>query len=558
MNITSDPVLLQQLEEQTTQLKQMNQRLQKEICERQAALRERQQTEKNLQTNVEQLQLILDLSKTGWWDWNIATDEVIWNDNHFTLLGLKPNSIKPTYQTWRDRVHPEDIEQVEQVLSHALETHTDYKTEYRVVYPDGSLHWVIARGRGLYDESGRQIRMMGILLDITEKKQLEQQFLRVQRLESLGILASGIAHDLNNILTPILAATQLLPLKLPNLDEDSRQLIKLQEINTKHGAELIKQILSFARGTEEKRIPVQVAHLLQEVVKIVKRTFPKSIEVDTDIPSNLWTISADATQLHQVLINLAVNARDAMPDGGILSISANNLFVDESFARMHIEAKVGHYIVITIADTGVGISKNHLDRIFDPFFTTKEASLGTGLGLSTALGIVKSHGGFIDVFTQVEGGSQFKVYLPGQEGLIPPSTQPPELHSGKAELILVVDDEAAIREIAKNILKTHNYRVLTAKDGIDAIALYVQYQTEISLVLMDTFMPSMDGLTAIRILQKLAPQIKIIAMSGLYTDDDRDRLFEVGIQKFLLKPFTAEELLNFLRDELEVAAVDRR
>jgi CheY-like chemotaxis protein len=350
-------------------------------------------------------------------------------------------------------------------------------------------------------------------------------------------------------LTPILISAQLLENKLP--DERSQQLLQLIETNTKRGAGLVKQVLSFARGIEGKRIPMQVGHLLLEIEQIAKRTFPKSIEIDTDIPvRDLWTVCADATQLHQVFVNLCVNARDAMPDGGTLFLAAENFFVDVNYTRMNLEAKVGSYVVVTIADTGIGIPPPVLERIFEPFFTTKEVGKGTGLGLSTVIGIVKSHSGFIEVESEVEKGSQFKVYLPTVNET---ATQPAldlAMPGGGGELILVVDDEPSMREITKTSLESHNYRVIAANDGIDAIALYARYKDQISLVLMDLMMPSMDGLTAIRTLQKINPQVKIIASSGLISSVELAEAAGIGVKTFLSKPYTAKELLDALHGVL--------
>jgi PAS domain S-box-containing protein len=386
--------------------------------------------------------------------------------------------------------------------------------------------------------------------DITEKKQLEAKFLRTQRLENLGILASGIAHDLNNILTPILTSTQLLPLRLVNVDEQSRELLKMQQKSAKRGAELIQQILSFAQGVEGKHFPLQVKHLLREVEQILKSTFPKSIIIETDIPKTISSIIiADPTQIHQVLINLCINARDAMPDGGNLRIAAENFFVDEQYAQMNPEAQVGKYIMITVSDTGTGIAPDVLKRIFEPFFTTKEFttkeySKGTGLGLSTVIGILKNHGGFINVESQVGVGSKFKVYFPISEEAINEGNSPSYMHEGKGELILIVDDEDGIRNSNKFSLESYNYKVMTANDGIEAVSVYAQHQNEISVVLMDIEMPSMDGLRTIQVLCKINPRIKIIAMSGLASN--RDRIQEIGlcVPAFLLKPYSLKQLLE--------------
>ncbi|RUR72328.1 hypothetical protein PCC6912_63680 [Chlorogloeopsis fritschii PCC 6912] len=399
-------------------------------------------------------------------------------------------------------------------------------------------------------QDGSPKSILTVDTDITEKKQLETQLFRTQRLESIGTLASGIAHDLNNILTPILAVAQLLPIKFPDLYPEHEHLLEILEDSARRGADLVKQVLSFARGVEGKRMTLQVKHLIKEVVKIVKQTFPKSVEVVMDLPQNLWTVCGDSTQLHQVLMNLCVNARDAMPNGGTLTITAENLVIDENYARMHLEAKVGSYAVITITDTGVGIPPEILERIFEPFFTTKELGKGTGLGLSTVIGIVKSHGGFVNVYSEVGQGTSFKIYLPAAQETETELAQELEPLAGKGELIMVVDDEPAIKEITKASLEAYNYKTLIASDGIEAIALYAQNRNHISAVLMDMMLPSLDGITAIRTLQKINPKVKIVATSGLMSTSKLAEAATVGAKTFLSKPYTVKELLLTLQKVL--------
>jgi PAS domain S-box-containing protein len=403
--------------------------------------------------------------------------------------------------------------------------------------------WTLVR-----DEVSNPKAILSVDTDITEKKLLADQFLHAQRLESLGTLASGIAHDLNNILTPILAIAQLLPLKLPDLDERNQRLLQMLQDSSKRGSDLVSQILSFARGAEGKRATIQVGHLLHEVGRVVKQTFPKSIVVCEDVnPPDLWMLSADATQLHQVFMNLCINARDAMPEGGTLTLEAKNMMLDATYAKMHLDAKVGPYIVITIADTGTGIAPEVLDRMFEPFFTTKELGKGTGLGLSTVLTIVKQHGGFMTVYSEPNKGTHFRVYLPAFESFdAPQSPEKLEALAGNGELILVVDDEASIREITKISLETHNYRVITASDGIDAFSLYAEHKQAISVVILDLMMPLLDTATIILTLKKMNPQVQIIAMSGLAPNQAITASDPTMIQAFLAKPFTTHELLQSL------------
>ncbi len=446
-------------------------------------------------------------------------------------------------------LYKENSPELKEALKKVTENNS-WQGELCQVTKEGKEIIVASRWTLVRDKAGNPESILTVDTDITEKKQLEAQFLRAQRLDSLGTLASGVAHDLNNILTPILGVAQLLPIKVNNLDGNSMQMLETLENSAKRGANLVKQILSFARGQETKRTLVQIKHLLKDIEQFVKETFPKSIHIEKDIPQDLWIVSADPTQLHQVLINLIVNARDAMPNGGTLSISAQNISIDENYTKMNIEAKVGSYVVVTITDTGVGIPPENIDRIFDPFFTTKEVGKGTGLGLSTVLGIVKNHDGFLEISSKVEKGSEFKVYLPSREGIVSQITQNAELLPASGELILLVDDEVSICEIIKTTLETYNFRVLTAQDGIEGISLYAIHKKEISVVLIDMMMPLMDGKTAIRTIQKMNSQAKIIGMSGLASMENLTQNVETPVQRFLAKPFTAQELLNSLTSVL--------
>jgi PAS domain S-box-containing protein len=421
----------------------------------------------------------------------------------------------------------------------------------------GELHQLTKSGQSIIvesrwtlmrDDASQPISILCVNTDITEKKQLQAQFLRAQRLESLGTLASGIAHDLNNILTPILSSTQLLALKLPHLDLAYQQMLTVIERNCQRAAELVKQILMFSGSAQSQDVCLEIKHLLHEIEQFAHSTFPKSIQVLTILPTqDLWLLKADPTHIHQVLMNLCVNARDAMPHGGTIEISASNFFADENFARMKLDAKAGPYVVITIKDTGCGISPPILERIFEPFFTTKEPGQGTGLGLSTVIGIVKNYGGFIHLESELNKGSQFQVYLPAVCENIsqpaPPSKLPPH---GHGELILVVDDDTGIVEITKTSLQDFNYQILTATSGIEALSLFADYNPQIDMVLIDLMMPNIDGLTIISIMQRLKPQIKVLAISGSAINNPIVNSAQACIHSFLRKPYTLDELLSAL------------
>lgn len=426
----------------------------------------------------------------------------------------------------------------------------EWSGEIRQLKRDGEEIIVESRWTLVRDDLGKPASILVINTDITDRKRIEAQFLRAQRMESIGTLAGGIAHDLNNVLAPILLAVQMLKLKMT--DQSTRQLLDMLESNAERGGNMIRQVLSFARGVEGERVALQPKHLIKEIIKIMNETLPKSIEISFDVPSDLWLISADATQVHQVLMNLCVNARDAMPNGGSITLKAENVYLDENYARMHLEAKPGSFVMISVIDTGSGMPPEILNRIFEPFFTTKDMTKGTGLGLSTALTIIKSHGGFVNVYSEVGKGTQFAIYFPafGVEEAHRRSRPGSDLPSGDGELVLVVDDEETIRQITQSTLEVYGYRVLTAADGTEAVATYAERRNQIAVVLTDMLMPFMDGPATIRALLKMDPNVKIIAASGLTAGQRAGEASLEGVKMFLNKPYTAEKLLKALAEVL--------
>jgi len=389
-------------------------------------------------------------------------------------------------------------------------------------------------------------------VDLTERKKLEQQFLRTQRMESIGTLAGGIAHDLNNTLGPIIMSLDLLKMKFA--DAGSQELIAIISSSAQRGADMVSQVLSFARGVEGRRMEVQVKHLIREIEKIVNDTFLKNIQVRTIAPHELWTVRGDPTQLHQVLLNLCLNARDAMPMGGTLTISAENLSLDAQYAgqSLNLGAKAGPYVFLQVKDTGAGIPPEVVEKIFDPFFTTKELGKGTGLGLSTSLAILKSHGGFIHVYSEVGKGTTFKIYLPAQTESSPEvvAAQAAELPHGNQELILVVDDEAPFRQITQQTLEAFGYRVVLAADGAEAVAVFARRGAEIAVVLTDMMMPIMDGPATIQVLRRMNPKVRIIGSGGLTPHGHVAHALSLGLEHFLPKPYTAETLLKAIKQVL--------
>jgi PAS domain S-box-containing protein len=427
----------------------------------------------------------------------------------------------------------------------------DWLGEFATQSKGGQEVLVEARWTLVRDPQGNPKSVLVISTDVTGKKKLEVQLLRVQRMEGLCTLAGGIAHDFNNILAPLLVSIQMLKGKLS--EADRQKLLTALEANVQRGANLVKQVLAFGRGMEGERILVQPKHIAHEIQQVVQETFPKTIKFELRTATDLWTLVGDPTQLHQVLLNLCLNGRDAMPNGGKLSVYMENLTFDETYAGMNLEAKAGPYVLMEVSDAGTGIPWEIQERIYDPFFTTKEKGKGTGLGLSTTLAIVKSHGGFIHCHSVMGQGTTFRVYLPAS--LTPAvaeqaAVDPAKLPRGHNELVLIVDDEVPILKVARKTLERFGYRVLPATDGAEAVNLFKSRQQDIAVVITDVAMPNLDGPATISALRTINPKVKIIGSSGLSTNGGRARIKDAGIQHFIPKPYTAETVLQALHEVL--------
>ena len=407
--------------------------------------------------------------------------------------------------------------------------------------------WTLVRR---YDGAPQSILMVNS--DMTEKNRLERQSLRAQRLESLGTLASGIAHDMNNVLTPILLAAKLL--RMHETDPTSRKYLDTIESSARRGAEMTQQVLLFARGADVQRRPMPIAPLFTELDSLLKETLTSSIELNTVCPDDMWQVMGDPTQLYQVLMNLCVNARDAMPGGGYLKVEARNVMRTCADLAGHDTASPGPYVCLSVTDSGSGISPDMLDRIFDPFFTTKEVGKGTGLGLSTVAGVAKSHGGFVTVSSTLRKGTEFQVYLPA---LAESHTEsklflPAGNLRGRGELILVVDDEEAILRMSRDVLDASGYRVLTARNGAEAVDLCARHPEQIDLIIMDLVMPVMDGPSAMRALRDTQVTAKFIVVSGVPLSSGQ--LNDCRHVAFLQKPYSPQILLATLQKELQYAS----
>lgn len=459
------------------------------------------------------------------------------------IWGRLPGSATATPSGWRDTVHDEDRERIVQARQ-ALRSRRGYDEEYRIFRPDGAVRWIRERAFPVHDDDGVVCRLAGVSEDVTEHKQLESHLLRAQRVDAIGTLAGGVAHDLNNILSPMFMAAGLM--KETVTDPHHRDLLDLIERSVERGAAIIRQLLTFCRGTDGERIAVSPNVVLQEIVALIRETFPREITLVERVPENLWTVESDATGLHQVLMNLCLNARDAMPDGGRLTLTAENVELTDAEALARSGTKGGVYVVLTVSDTGVGIPPEIVDRIFDPFFTTKPPGRGTGLGLSTVLGIVHRDGGFVHLASLPGQGSVFAAHLPASRKVdVERAAEATAAMSvGGGEGVLVVDDEPAVRDMIAQILRGQNYHVLVAANGVEALEVFQEHRGEVQLVLSDLMMPRMGGLPLARALRSLEPQLKIITMSGLAADDRHAELRSIGVTDILPKPCGGRVLLE--------------
>ena len=419
--------------------------------------------------------------------------------------------------------------------------------EIRCKRKNGQTIIVQETATAIRDKKGHVVAYQGIIRDITERKELERQLFQAQKMESIGMIAGGIAHDLNNVLTPITISIELL--KSNMADERSLQVLETLETNANRGADIVKQVLTFARGAEAEFTRIHPRLLIEEIANIVDHTFPKGIKVNFTVDKEIEHIQGNLTQLHQVLLNLCLNARDAMPSGGELALHADLIEADVRRTRLHPWIKPGKFVCISVSDTGEGMSPQVQEKIFEPFFTTKKVGQGTGLGLSVVHSIIKSHHGFIEVDSGIDRGSTFNICLPVDAAMLarPEKAAKEKLPRGRGELILVVDDEESIRMLMREILESHNYQVLEAKDGTEAVRLFKKHQSTIKVVMTDLIMPELDGAATIRSIREFDDAIPIIATSGLATEEPfLDENIRSEIQATVPKPFTGPDLLRIL------------
>jgi PAS domain S-box-containing protein len=464
--------------------------------------------------------------------------------SHEELLGQKPSLLKSGQM-------PEEFYRD---LWARLRRGKKWEGEYVNRAKDGRNFTVRANLFPIFDESGNITHYVEIMEDITAQRSLEERLARAQRLESIGNLAGGIAHDLNNILAPVRLGAEFL--KTLPFSGKERDIVEVMDISIHRATELVQQVLAFSRGRRAKREVLSPALVIGELERLVRETFPRDVRMDVQVASDLAVVHADATQLLQVLMNLCVNGRDAMPGGGVIRLSADNVVLSGAQTNAFPGARPGPHVRIRVSDTGTGIMPEVLMKIFEPFFTTKDVGKGTGLGLSTALGIVQEHGGIIEMESTGAEGTTFVLYLPvAPPALTPPPLQPPMParlpageFSGGGVAVLVVDDEAALRQAISVVLTQRGYTVIEAGDGYQAIEQMQRHGDKIAAVVLDVMMPRLDGVATMKALREMRPDVRVIATSGVNHDTRVEALRQLGVQQFLLKPYRNRELLEALRE----------
>ena len=531
----------------TTELKQAQEKLADFTRNLETLVMERT---RELNESEERFQQLADVMDEVFWIQDLATGRVVYASPAYERIWQHPRArLYEDSKNWLGMIHADDRERVRQAIGQ--KNREVIAIDYRIVWPDGSIRWIHDRGYMVKNTAGQPVRMVGIAADITERQRMHEQTLHHQRLESLGTLSGGVAHELNNALAPIFMGLDMLRAKYP-LD---REIIDTMMASGQRGADMVRQLQAFARGVEGERVVMHPELLLKEMQKIIRGTFPKNIVLRSLHPPEVHTLKGDAAQLQQVLLNLCVNARDAMPEGGTLTLTLETAEVDATFASSIPEARPGVYVKFGVADTGTGIAPALLERVFDPFFTTKAPNQGTGLGLATVMGIVRSHGGFVQVRSQPDRGSTFTVYLPAtaKEESPPPAPAGPEQMPAAGQTVLLVEDDPGVREVTQGALEDMNFKVLVARDGAEALICFAENRSRLRLVITDLHMPHMDGASFIRLLRRMEEKMPVIVTSGLIAEKLAAELKALGVEQTLLKPFTHGQLVRAIHAILRPA-----
>ena len=485
---------------------------------------------------------------------NLEGQVIYWSTGAERLYGL------PSFEALGRPLPRElggDIQLLEQARRTVLER-GEWRGEFQNSTTTGTPFVVESRWVLLRDQSGNPQSILVINEDAAESRLLEEERLRAQRQECIGNLAGGIAHDLNNILQPISIALDMFRGRLA--DNESQEVLGMLDSNVRRATELVRQILTFTSGARPERQSVEVHSLFGEVANFVRQAFPKAIQLHVSVEDNLPALLGDQTQMEQVVLNLCVNARDAMREGGQLRLEAKGVEVDKDFAARQPLAKPGQYVRLTVSDTGAGIPHQIRKKIFEPFFTTKGPEKGTGLGLATVLGIIRRHGGFLTLETEEGSGSSFHVFIPAATPSPSAASKskaslPASPKNGGGETILLVDDEATVLKVIQRSLEKSGYHVLTANDGEEGCAVFKQHAGEIQLVITDMSMPGMDGPEMAAAIHKISPSLPILGTSGLDTQPDTETLRALGLQRILSKPCNSATILEAIRKVLDARQI---
>jgi PAS domain S-box-containing protein len=501
----------------------------------------------------ERMRFALEASRLGVWDTNLITGVCYWSETCELLHGVERGAFGKTFPAFIDRIHPEDREVVLQAIDQAVREHREIEIEYRTLWPDGSEHRISSTAHFSYDTAGVPLRGAGVSIDVTEKRSLEAQLRQSQKMEAIGLLAGGIAHDFNNLLTAIGGYTEMV---LRTFDDDDARREDLQEVAkaSQRAAALTRQLLAVSRRQILQPTVLDMNVMVADVQKLLRRTIPENIDLQLELRSVLDPVQADQGQLEQVVLNLAINASDAMPQGGRLRVTTDTVDIDEAWAHRHLPMPAGRYVRLTVSDTGMGMSQETQAHIFEPFFTTKERGKGTGLGLATVYGIVKQSNGFIWVDSQIGCGTTFEVYLPVVHDAVELPVQVAQSVDigGGSQTILLAEDDGAVRRLAHDVLANQGYTVLDARDGDEALAIARRYPHTIHLLIADVVMPGLSGRDLATRLTLERPDVRVLYTSG-YSETVMMRAgFEPGLT-LLAKPFLPVDLLGRVRDTFGTA-----
>lgn len=519
-----------------------------------------QESDIRLRESEQRLQLVIEGSQLGYWDWNIITGEVVRNEQWAHMLGYTLEEIEFSVKQWTDLQHPEDRAFIEKHLQDHLEGRTtEYEAEYRMRTKTGSYIWILDQARIVSrDENDKPLRMSGTHRDITarknaeqEKQKLREQLAQSQKMESIGQLAGGMAHDFNNILNGILSASQVLKLPKNGLNERGLKYVDMISQSSMRAADLIKKLLAFSRRSTIENRPLDIHQILFDTTEILKQTIDKKINVTLTEKAEHQRIVGDMSAIESALLNLGINASHAMPEGGELSYMTDNVLLDQDFCdSISFDIKAGTYLRIEVQDSGQGIAKENLQKIFEPFYTTKAPGKGTGLGLSAVYGTVKDHHGAIEVESAIGKGTKFSIYLPNSEESDEVSETKEKIQKGSGT-VLLVDDEETLRILNKELIESLGYSVVLASNGLEAIKEYSDRFGEIDIVLMDMIMPVMNGSEAFYKIRKIDDNSKIIIASGFTYDKNIDVLMKAGLKGFIHKPYSVSAISKLLKEVME-------